>query len=191
MFFSEDLEGHKIEVEETDSNVKVFEAAASSSNSELLYAYDANGNQVAIGLIYDGKFDAPENGDESEFHGNSASECIGIQEECVTTEMQENYVGDSIEPEAKNEAEEDSTTVRVYKQGNKSGKKLMDIKRKLAKLRQARNESQRTVQKKSLVEYSKRCQVQRKRKVKTRTDDKAYKPSGNFGKMKLQSKGIT
>ena len=105
-----------------------FQDAAASSQSELVYAYDSDGNEVAMGLIIEGPFDKGnvemEVSDVIEVsavdEGVSDSQMlwVGGEEECISTQVIERNASSALKVE---------TAAQVTKQEKKKVKSVVKV----------------------------------------------------------------
>ena len=145
-----------------------------------MYCLDADGNQIAVGIIVEGNFTDSDNAVEIQ----EGPDIVAIQEECVTTEQESMPSVEEMEIKTE-EAREESinvSKVRKYKIGNRSGKKIKRLEEKLQKLRSlARKQKSKMINKpKSMIERNKNVKLLnpeaqvRKGKAKDNTRDKPY-----------------
>ena len=122
-------------------DLQLLAQAASNTQSDLVYAIDEYGNQVAIGLIIDGSL-LNENGHVS--NPNECSEnycesqisadfgCVAVNEECVTTEVLDKPIKleedvDQIMDRKK------ATVIKKYKVKDRKRKTLKELRRSRTK----------------------------------------------------------
>ena len=152
LIFLSDPYQRKVAVCDEDKKVvETFQSAATSSGSDLVYAVDENGQQIALGIVFDGPFEPQAISSPRE------ASWLGGEEVCVTSERPEVNEDYNINCEVKEEKEDSaeikaedfrsknenslSEAVKVYKIGPKSKKTLsqmknfIEMKRKLSDIK--------------------------------------------------------
>ena len=159
---------------------QVLSNVAMPGNSEIVYAFDKDGKQVAVGLIVDGKFN------EDDVCGDNGNiEWVGAQEECVDTACVDL---DQVKYESVNECpekitgEKTSSVVKIYKSRKHSRKTLKEVKLQVTAHQKMRNSSKGPILKSAKPKGSSRPKhivmpVKRRRKVNV---DKAYRPPASW-----------
>ena len=186
-------------------NAGSLELAASSANSQVVYGYDENGQEVAFAIVFDGPFASnPETENECDKLAQQAPEQIEVdylanQEECVTSESVSPEGTDVVkeEKEISVEVEEKENTkrkkvVRVYKVGNQSGKKKKQVRRNNARVGKMREGLKITLGKSTNVKskISKKPKEERKKRTKSRRckNDRTFPAPNCARKLVLPSK---
>ena len=167
------------------SNEEFVEAvnnvAASSSCSEVVYALDSDGKEVAIGLLVSGPFEEV-NG------GNSTTNCqwIAAQEECGSGEAVPEIASTPMkqEPLDKKPSRKFSSVVKTYKKKNVSKKTLKQLKAQLDAARKKGDKKNFSGNSRGLAE-GKKHHLARKKFVQKRITDKLYNPPSAIRKLPL------
>ena len=134
------------------SNLDLLQGVANNSQNELVYAYDENGNQMAIGLIVNDFFAVPENQidnlgtNECESEVDVQMNWIGGEEECTSSKeifVKEEKICDDeqkVEDEPNQPRVALKRPVRVYKRKRESGNTLKKLKLRVKAMKETRKE---------------------------------------------------
>ena len=184
------------------NTAELFENTAKSYNSEVIYAYDDDGKQLAIGLVLDGPLDkekiveTDENGDVQYPTENSdvmhpKMDWVAAEEVCTSTQVENTATNIGLKEEAdvKVGKVKRSEMVKVYKrkQGNKKTVKTLKMQLEAVRRKLQKAESS----KKKKVFRSKRNKddgvTQRKHTTTGPGQDKAYRCSVPFKDLRIKS----
>ena len=134
---NEDKPSEEVSVE------SIFKQVALTSNSEIVYGYDENGNQVAITLVFPGQFEnAKEENVQS--HIDHSMAWVGAEEQCVAdcqiieltgsdADVNIDHVDYSVDAEIGNgknkEPQKAKLPIKVYKVNRAARKMLQKMKK--------------------------------------------------------------
>ena len=182
--------------QECISEISSLQQFADASNSNLIYAQDEFGNNLAVGVFVTEQFDEHFTGEKySTEHGQEGEQVgwVGAMEECITASDQ--FPADNNETELKK-----SANIKVYKvkKSRKSRAKPKsqsnDGPKMLKELKQFKsNGTKKCLQ----IQSSKNCRIERNLKISKSTKpvwkvrknyDKSYRPSCRVQWYKLTHK---
>ena len=95
----------------------LFEETAASSDSQVVYGYDENGNQVSISLVFPGQFEDLNNGNlQHDIH--ESMQWVGAEEQCVAVSQSNEHQINEKDANSQNLSiceEENDSAIKVYK----------------------------------------------------------------------------
>ena len=162
----------------------VNNVAASSSSSEVVYAFDSEGNEVAIGLLVSGPFE-----EVSPNHSSGNCQWIAAEEECGSAEVVAEKPVPLVKEEmiAKERSTKPASVVRTCQKKNFSKKTLKQLKAQLdAAHKKARDKKFSGSSKGIGKQRRKKCTVKIcKNFIQKKTIDRLYKAPSSVRKCSL------
>ena len=183
-----------------------FQNAAASSNSEVVHAYDSDGNEVAIGLVMEGPFDTnhsavTENSQYVQTNENfnviveHEMNWIAAEEECTSSKLEVEENGniqelEAFEPKETVVKKEKTSVIKVYKRKGAQNKTLKTLKMKLEEARRKLKEKEGKKSRRSRSTRGGQCSdIQNIPRVKKeKKKDLSYSPSVSVRKLQIKSK---
>ena len=159
---------------------ELLQSAASSSSSEVVYAYDGQRNEVAVGLIFEGNFQRQtneeigedENVNVTEDEADFRMDWVAAEEECgtVPVDLPQSITCQKVEciQFEGNAEKKKSKHIRVYKSKARKNKQLMSLKRQLESVKRKLKSQEVERRKLSKSLHNKSAKVRNGKPVKRR-----------------------
>ena len=180
---------------ETMNFVEVMQNASAASSSDIVYAVDENGNQVAVGLLIPTGFQQVSAEDNSplvaaEEECHSSQEGVALAGKVIKEEKAEIGLTDEASTESdRNQREKNLGLIKTYKRRSTSKKTLRDMKAQMEK--KVKERLMQKISSRSMKSISQRRKkgvlTMRKRRNCRKNYDKTYKVPSSVSRQYLPS----